>query len=247
VFQLNVDEANKLNQIQCSQVHGITKYSDLTSKEFEIQSGLAIPIIPNPVQMLNQVNSTGSLISFKNWTRIYTTAVKDQGNCGSCWAFAAAEQVESDGIRLLNFTSILSTQQVTSCDPSSIGCNGGSPNLALAYVQNAGGLVHEETYPYNSFNSNGTTSQCQHDLLTFDNKVITVNDTIAINGEESMANYVLTTGPLMVYIAANAWQTYISGILSICTSNIDHSAQIVGVDLTGPTKYWIIRNSWYVK
>ena len=60
-----------------------------------------------------------------DWSGKYTTPVKDQGYCGSCWAFSATEQIESDAIRTLGVTYVLSPEQITQCDTTSYGCNGG--------------------------------------------------------------------------------------------------------------------------
>ena len=73
-------------------------------------------------------------------TGTYTTPVKDQGYCGSCWAFSATEQIESDCMRVSGETPILSPEQITQCDSTSYGCNGGWTENAYDYVQSAGGM-----------------------------------------------------------------------------------------------------------
>jgi len=89
----------------------------------------------------------------KNWAGTYTTDVKDQGYCGSCWAFSAVEQIESDSIRKGYTTTSepLSTQQLVSCDDSDLGCDGGATDTAYWYVYRAGGIEKESTYPYTSY------------------------------------------------------------------------------------------------
>ena len=62
-----------------------------------------------------------------------------------------------------------------------------------------------------------------------------------------MANYVSTTGPAVITIAANSWNTYVGGVLTVCDSFVNHAAQVVGVTLDGSGGgYWKIRNSWFV-
>lgn len=84
--------------------------------------------------------------------------IKDQAQCGSCWAFSAVEQIESDAIRELGVTYKLSAQQVTSCT-SGCSCNGGYSESAYNYVKSAGGIEQETDYPYTS--GKGVTGTCQ--------------------------------------------------------------------------------------
>lgn len=85
-----------------------------------------------------------------DWRGVYTTPVKNQGYCGSCWAFSATEQIESDCIIQTGTELILAPQQITSCDKTSFGCNGGLTERAYDYVIRAGGLENETEYPYTS-------------------------------------------------------------------------------------------------
>lgn len=113
-----------------------------------------------------------------DWTGKFTTPVKDQvkvlifiakfslliplysqGYCGSCWAFSATEQIESDAMRTLGATYLLSTEQITQCTKSGFGCDGGWTEAAYSYVHNAGGIETEENYPYTS--NYGITGACK--------------------------------------------------------------------------------------
>jgi len=90
------------------------------------------------------------LASLTTRTGTYTTPVKNQGYCGSCWAFSATEQIESDCILQTGTELILAPQQITSCDKTSFGCNGGLTERAYDYVIRAGGIENETEYPYTS-------------------------------------------------------------------------------------------------
>merc|ERR1711964_839780 len=83
------------------------------------------------------------------------TAVKNQGQCGSCWAFSTTEQIESDTFLSTGTLYTLAPQQIVSCDTVDLGCNGGNPINAYSYVSGAGGLEYSNDYPYTS----GTTQQ----------------------------------------------------------------------------------------
>ena len=176
--------------------------------------------------------------SSKDWSGVLTTPVKDQGYCGSCWAFSATEQVESDSMRTLSVSTILSPEQITQCDTTSSGCNGGWTEHAYNYVKKAGGLESNADYPYTSYQ--GVTGTCK---TTASKYVVTVNSYTTISGETSMANYMLATGPLSVCVDASTWNSYKGGIMTSCGNRVDHCVQAVGVD-TSSNGYWKVRNSW---
>jgi len=173
-----------------------------------------------------------------DWTGTYTTPVKNQGYCGSCWAFSATEQIESDSMRTLGTSYILSPEQITQCDTTSYGCNGGWSEHAYAYVKSAGGIETEASYPYTSYY--GTTGTCSY---TASKSVITVSGYTTVSGEANMAAYVQATGPLSVCLDASSWNSYTGGIMTVCGTSVDHCVQAVGVyPTTGG--YWKVRNSW---
>merc|ERR1719261_1337199 len=90
------------------------------------------------------------------------TPVKNQGACGSCWAFSATETIESALIVQHKTDDILSPQQIVSCagsDTPALGCNGGWPAWAYEYVEKAGGITSAQDYPYTS-GSTGITGKC---------------------------------------------------------------------------------------
>jgi C1A family cysteine protease len=183
------------------------------------------------------------------------TAVKDQGQCGSCWAFSAVESVESAWFLSKGTLPILSPQQVVSCDTKTgdEGCNGGWPEWAYEYIEKAGGLTTEALYPYTSGTS-GETGKCKVRLpapvASISNFVFATppcNDTCK-NQDEATLLKTLSTGPVSICVDAQAWSAYIGGIMSSsCSSaydNIDHCVQLVGYSGSGVTPYWIVRNSW---
>ena len=117
------------------------------------------------------------------------------------------------------------------------GCQGGNTETAYMYVSSAGGLNSVNDYPYSSFY--GTTGNC---VATTTNYVVTVDGYYAVEGEEDMKNYVLSTGPLSICLDASDWSTYQTGVISSCGTDIDHCVQVVGVNTD--EGYWIVRNSW---
>lgn len=239
-FLAKIDENNLAEQTQGKgmAIHGITKFADLSVDEFKTHYlGYVAPSSTPTKKIIPQLAASANTVM--DWSGIYTTAVKDQGYCGSCWAFSATEQIESDSIRLgLTTTDItLSPEQIVQCDNVDAGCNGGNTETAFEYVQKAGGLQSDVDYPYTSYYD--VTGSCVSNSSEY---IVTVTDYYSIEGESEMASYVLSTGPLSICLSAETWSTYTSGILTTCPNEVDHCVQAVGVNLD--ENYWIVRNSW---
>jgi len=183
-----------------------------------------------------------------------TTPVKNQGQCGSCWAFSTTEGIESATFMATGKLPNLSTQQIISCDKQDDGCNGGDPATALAYVEKAGGLDTSADYPDKSHNS-GSTGRC-----TWDKK-----ETVKVTAwkyaikpctsgkcknqdEDALAAALAKYGPISICVNAETWDSYQSGIYkhkcSGAANALDHCVQLVGYDRSGSTPYWKVRNSW---
>jgi len=139
-------------------------------------------------------------------------------------------------MRTLNDKTILSPEQITQCDSTSQGCNGGWTEHAYDYVKKAGGQESNTDYPYTSYQ--GTTGSCHADSSKFK---IKVNGYTTIKGESAMASYMQSTGPLSVCVDASKWNSYTGGIMTSCGQRVDHCVQAVGVDTSS---YWKVRNSW---
>ena len=238
-----VDHRNaleKLHNPESGAVHGVTRFADMSPEEFKKNFlGFREPktsFKKNFASAPARPQDTTSV----DWSGTYTTAVKDQGYCGSCWAFSATEQIESDSIRagLLTTSDTLSPQQIVSCDQVDYGCNGGNTETAYQYVKVNGGLTTDAQYPYTSYWD--VTGTCSTSFTT----VVTVSGYSTLSGETEMESYVLSTGPLSVCLDASTWSSYQSGIVSAkaCGTDVDHCVQAVGVNLDDG--YWIVRNSW---
>lgn len=242
IFLENLKMADLRNQLEIkaggSAVHGITKFSDLSQAEFESH------FLTSDVKMMTTADreyvtidrSPDMTAGLIDWAGKFTTPVKDQGYCGSCWAFSATEQIESDAIRTLGVTYVLSPEQITQCDTTSYGCSGGWSENAYNYVKKAGGIETEANYPYTSYS--GTTGTCKVNTAKF---VVTVSSYKTLSGESAMASYVQTSGPLSVCVDANNWNSYTGGIMTTCGKSVDHCVQATGVDTSS---YWKVRNSW---
>jgi hypothetical protein len=226
--------------------HGITRFSDITEDEFAARYLLSKPRQNHAVDVkVPPFEALKSGVDV-NWAGELTTPIKNQGYCGSCWAFSATEQIESDYILATGNTEVLAPQQITSCDKTSFGCNGGFTESAYNYVKNAGGIETDASYPYTSGTA-GITGSCKSSSSKFV-VGITGYKTVSSSarGESDMASYVASTGPLSVCVDAESWSSYTGGVMKICGNSVDHCVQAVGLNTEASTPYWIVRNSWGV-
>merc|ERR1711975_55899 len=113
---------------------------------------------------LGEITDEGEeLAATVDWrTKGAVTAVKDQGQCGSCWAFSTTEEIESSVFMATGKLLTLSTQQIISCDKVDDGCNGGNTETAYKYIKKAGGIDTASDYPDKSHKS-GRTGKCGWD------------------------------------------------------------------------------------
>lgn len=191
-----------------------------------------------------------------DWTTLgATTPVKNQGHCGSCWAYSTTETIESALYMHTGHLVELAEQQVISCDPYDNGCNGGDIPSALEYVKSNGGITRESKYPDTSA-ATGVTGQC--DKTEISNTVRVTSWKFAIpectaeqcnnQDENALMAQLHANGPLGICVNAETWPEYTGGIKTgSCPGgwyDLDHCVQLVGYDNTHSPPYWKVRNSW---
>jgi cathepsin F/cysteine peptidase B len=220
-------------------VFGVTKFSDLSHEEFAsmyLNSALKNTTIADSLpRTVLQADMVPNDVDWR--TQGAVTAVKDQMQCGSCWAFSATEALESFAHLAGHGLEILAPQQIVSCDKTDSGCNGGWPYNAFNYVKGAGGMEHSTDYPYTS--GGGSTGVCKFDSSKVVSGTKPTGYVNVAKGEDQLAT-ALAKGPVSVCVDAATWSSYRSGVLSTCGSSVDHAVQAVGFT----ADYWIVRNSW---
>eukprot|EP00457_Paulinella_chromatophora_P010945 gb/GEZN01011064.1/.p1 GENE.gb/GEZN01011064.1/~~gb/GEZN01011064.1/.p1 ORF type:complete len:363 (-),score=41.44 gb/GEZN01011064.1/:83-1171(-) len=223
------------------EVHGITKFADLTQAEFEetylMKPGFYKPREDLPANWQPEVNLTAVNVDWR--TQGVVSAIKDQGQCGSCWAFSATEAVESFGQLQVKYgLKPLSAQQSCSCTYSYNGCNGGNPqSVYKAGIADYGGEEADQDYPYKM---NCDTCAVSSKATKY---VSTNGYTDARAG--TLQSVLDSKGPPSVAVAAESWNTYRTGVVTTCPGGIDHAVQAVGYTTSGSGQpYWIVRNSW---
>ncbi|KZV18481.1 hypothetical protein F511_20123 [Dorcoceras hygrometricum] len=172
------------------------------------------------------------------------TGVKDQGQCGSCWAFSTVAAME--GVNQISTSKLisLSEQELMDCDRTNDnqGCEGGLMEAAFKFIVKNKGLTTESDYPYK-----GTDGTCNSQKEASSAVKITGYEDVPADDESALLKAVANQ-PVSVSIDASGafFQFYSGGLISgDCGTNLDHGVTAVGYGKTeNGTKYWLVKNSW---
>ncbi|KAI4484507.1 hypothetical protein M0804_007073 [Polistes exclamans] len=252
VFKTNLRIIERLRRYeQGTGEYGVTMFADLTSEEFKKQYlGLRPDLrLENHIPMPQAKIPNIELPIEYDWRHYNAvTPVKNQGQCGSCWAFSVTGNVEGQYAIKHGKLLSLSEQELVDCDELDDACNGGLPDNAYRAIENLGGLELEMDYPYK-----GIDEKCYFNKNKA--KVEIVSAVNITSNETQMAQWLVENGPISIGINANAMQFYIGGISHpykfLCNPyNLDHGVLIVGYGIRKyplfkkELPYWVIKNSW---
>jgi len=252
VFSANVKKIQQLNARSTGAHYNLTRFADMTEEEFKS--------FPCGVDKLSKLE--GPAVEVAEMPRFFAapppawdwttkgavTPVKDQGQCGSCWAFSSIGALEGAWFLAGHSLTSLSEQELVDCSTESYGCNGGWPFWAYTDIlKGEAGRVDTETgYPYTA-----VTGTCSFNTAavgaTYRTYTSYCTESTSACTETQMMSLLSTKGPLSACLNATPMQFYQGGIdnPSDCDpSEIDHCITIVGYGTTNGTPFWKIKNSW---
>jgi cathepsin L len=237
IWHKNVKMVEKHNSENHSYTMAINKFSDWTEEEFQAYLGYQPRGEKTNVKHF-QNSATPDAVDFRAEGKV--TPPKDQGQCGSCWAFSATGGIE--GVWAKNMGELVSVSEQQLVDCAQGGCNGGHMINGWTSVASNGGIMSEESYPYTAKDGN-----CHFD----DGEVVshvTGYEEVSPH-ESSMEAALVEIGyPISIGVhAGSSFQHYSSGVYSdnSCKNGqLNHAILVVGYDKTGSEPYWIVKNSW---
>jgi len=253
VYQQTLREIDAINRQNLSWTAGVNEWSDLTWEEFEGRFLMA-PQDCSATEKGNHVMS-GNVPSGPNedtfdWRdKGKVTAVKNQGSCGSCWAFSTIGAVESAvSIKSGQPPATYSEQQLVDCAQGfkNMGCRGGLPSQAFQYILWQRGIASSAAYAYT-----GRDGKCRYNS-SMPGAKISNEVNITLGNENEMIDAIRNVGPVSVaYQVSGDFRSYKSGVYDStqCRSgpkDVNHAVLAVGTGGPPSTQkpYYIIKNSW---
>ncbi|VDL99111.1 unnamed protein product [Schistocephalus solidus] len=236
---------------------GINEFSDMNLEEFRTRLGYNASLrlkggdLPHFRYLARQLDTP--LPESHDWrSQGLVTPVKNQGRCGSCWAFSTTGSIEGQLKRKSGQLVSLSEQQLVDCSTNynNLGCNGGLMDNAFEYIQDAGGIQRSEDYPYVSGETESQNDQCGFDRSK---AVATVTGFVDVDSgnEEELRRALYFHGPISIAIDAGqqSFMSYHSGIYDDprcqnAPSELNHAVLLVGYGVEKGVPYWIVKNSW---
>jgi len=248
-YEANMAANQAHNALGLSWTQGENQFSDLTQEQYRVAAGLGYkPSAMTHFPHLGVHEHQGEeLAASVNWvTAGAVTPVKDQGQCGSCWAFSTTGSTEGAWqIGSGNLVSVSEQQLVDCATSTSHGCQGGSMAGAIQY-ESGTAMATEASYPYTA--RDGTckssfTAAIPQGGVTGYKSV----GNIFFGASVSSMQSAIQQQPVSIAIEADqsAFQSYKSGVLSSgCGTSLDHGVLAVGYGTESGQDYWLVKNSW---
>jgi len=254
IFKKNVQLIDQTNRRNLTYTVGINHFADLTNAEFVSKMN---GFKSNPNRLRNEApitplkstpacpagTSNGLTCDWRVAGAV--TPIKNQGQCGGCWAFSAVASTEGQHFFSTNNLVSLSEQNLIDCsDPEgNEGCNGGLMDDAFKYIIKNGGIDTEASYPYKAVNG-----RCHYAAANSGATLASFKD-VQAGSESALAAAIQSVGPISVAIDAshNSFQFYRSGVYyepACSTSQLDHGVTAVGLGALNGADYYLVKNSW---
>jgi len=244
IYTSNLLKIAKHNSENHTWTMDVNQFADLTSAEFKQQfSGC---YRQNTYGERLSLFEAAILPESVNWTAHgVVTPVKNQGQCGSCWAFSTTGSTESAWALSKNKSVSLSEQELVDCagPEGNQGCNGGLMDYGFQYIIDNHGITTESNYPYTA--RDGT---CNKQKTSMVSATISGFRDVPTNSELALMT-AIAQQPVSIAVEADQsiFQFYSSGVMtSKCGTNLDHGVLAVGYGTLNNQNYWIVKNSWGV-
>jgi cathepsin L len=225
---------------------GVNQFTDLTNDEFRLRmNGLKPELHKQSNVVYVGVKDLPDTVDWR--TKGVVTPVKNQAQCGSCWAFSAVASMEGQHALDTGKLVSLSEQDLVDCSTAegNMGCGGGLMDQAFQYVIDNKGIDTEDSYPYKAIDE-----KCVYKNTTVGTTITGFTD-IETGSESALQSAVANIGPISVAIDASsmAFQLYTSGVYddTECGNqreNLDHGVTAVGYGTQDGKDYWLVKNSW---
>jgi len=248
IYNANVAAIQKHNAEAAAGLHtwtmGVNKFTDMSADEFKmaVASGFRASQhryrnVDNSLKLTNK----SALPDSVDWTtQGAVTPIKDQGQCGSCWAFSTTGSVEGAVFLKSGKLTSLSEQQLMDCSGAegNQSCNGGLMDDAFQYIIKNKGLGSEASYPYTAKDGSCKSVPSVSTITGFTD--VPANNDVALMTA-------IVAQPVSVAIEADqaVFQSYKSGVMTgKCGTNLDHGVLAVGYGTAGNQDYYLVKNSW---
>eukprot|EP00920_Eleutheroschizon_duboscqi_P032989 GHVT01079566.1.p1 GENE.GHVT01079566.1~~GHVT01079566.1.p1 ORF type:complete len:335 (-),score=15.88 GHVT01079566.1:243-1247(-) len=227
---------------------GLNKYADLTPSEYRrYLLGETINSTAAFTASLHVFNyhDHDKAPDTKDWRQDgYVTAVKDQGQCGSCWSFSTTGATEGQYFKKKGKLVSLSEQNLVDCSSKygNMGCKGGLAIWTYGYIKD-NGIMSEKAYPYVGKQKDCKFVQSQVVTRCTGYKQSPTGD------EAALKTMVASVGPIAVGIDAGqaSFRLYKSGVYDepeCSKTKANHAVLIVGYGTEDGQDYWLVKNSW---
>jgi C1A family cysteine protease len=244
IFKANMQDIEEHNAAGHSWTKGVNEFTDLSPEEFKTNYLGYKPVDRDYARSLNTAPLSGVEVTAIDWElKGAVTPVKNQGQCGSCWAFSTTGAIEGATQIASGKLVSLSEQELVDCAGSSgnAGCNGGLMDNAFEWVIKNGGLCTEDAWPYVA-----RKQMCFNLGNCAKNSPISSYKDVQVGSEVALGQ-ALMQQPIAIAIEADqrSFQSYRSGVMDgVCGKNLDHGVLLVGQGTDSGKDYWKVKNSW---